>query len=361
MTLSTFARGILAATSLSLCLSSLANAQDSPKPKHLKSDQLLIQAAAENGLGTAAGTHPWHVRAQFETFDEQGKHSNAGIFEEWWFGPKSYKSTYTSEALKQTDVATDAGLFRSGDPRWATPQEALVPVLLTDPLKIHPYSPQKNDLTEETHPSGSAKLRCVILLRKPARDEPLGGNLNVDHNLFPSYCFDAESTQLRYSTGGAGSGVVILDDIVQLQGHYVARVVRGMNAGKESVHIHILDAGPLAPDAAVPAPPEAGTAPLGGRIELPPGRMQPISGLREAMASIDERPAPGTVVEIKVVIGKDGHVLESTVVSGPPDLAATVARAARKVVYDPFTILGTPVEVVTTYKLPLGGRGGPGR
>jgi hypothetical protein len=360
MTLSNFARGILAATSLSLCLSSLVSAQDSTKPKHLKSDQLLTQAAAENGLGTIAGTHSWHVRAQFETFDEQGKHSNTGIFEEWWFGPKSYKSTYTSEALKQTDVATDAGLFRSGDQRWTTPQEALVPLLLTDPLKIHPYSPQKNDLTEETHPSGNSKLRCVILLRKPARDEPLGGNLNVDRNLFPSYCFDGDSTQLRYSTGGAGSGVVILDDVVQLQGRYIARVVREMSAGKESVHIHILEANPLAPGAAVPAPPE-GAAPLAGRIELPQGRMQPISGLREAMASIDERPAPGTVVEIKVVIGKDGHVLESSAVSGSPDLAASVARAARKVVYEPFTILGTPVEVVTTFKLPLGGRGGPGR
>jgi hypothetical protein len=355
MALRNFCNGILAAASFSLCLSPLTYAQDNPKQKHLKSDQLVTQAGTENGLGTAAGTHPWHVRAQFERFDEQGKHADSGTFEEWWFGPKSYKSIYTSEGLKQTDVATDAGLFRSGDQRWPTFMEYLIPLLLTDPLSVHPYSSKTNELIDQTHVAGKTKLRCVVLLNKPTAEEHAGSNLNADPNRYPSYCFDADSTVLRLATGGSGYGVTFFNDLIQFQGHVVAREIHRTSNGNDSILIHVLDVGSPPANMVLSASGDS-KGPLGGRIELPEGRIFPISGYHEAIQSLMMR-ADAQVqgeVALKLVVGRDGHVLESTVVSGPPELTENVARFARKMVFEPFTILGSPVEVVTTWKISLG-------
>jgi hypothetical protein len=344
MTRGTFSHRTLVFAAVCLVAVFQSAAQGNAKPKHLKSDQLLLDAAAHNGFGEVA---PWHVKASYELFDDHGKHKSAGTFEEWWFGPKSYKTVFTGDDLKQTDVATEAGLFRSGDQRWLSRQENLVPLLIASPLQVHPYDPRKNDLVDEVRAMGPSKLRCVFLLRKPALDEPAGANLGANLDLTPSYCFEPESSVLRYGSRGGGREVMLLNDIAQIAGRFVARNIHIMNGRADSLTISVTDAGLVAPNSPPPAAPEGSTGPLGGRVELPFDRLHQVGGQLDLQRS-EMIELAGSDLAIKAVIGKDGHVLEATMVKGPAGLGNTVAKAARKLIFAPFTVLGEPVEVETT-------------
>jgi TonB family protein len=53
---------------------------------------------------------------------------------------------------------------------------------------------------------------------------------------------------------------------------------------------------------------------------------------------------------VDVVIGKDGRVKSVNPVDGPHDLQKAAVSAARKMEFRPFLVLGTPVEVKTTWE-----------
>src|SRR5262249_21634821 len=56
-------------------------------------------------------------------------------------------------------------------------------------------------------------------------------------------------------------------------------------------------------------------------------------------------------VVINAKIGKDGHVIDPTAVSGPPLLQKTAVDAVKDWVYTPYMRGGEPVEVETTYTI----------
>jgi hypothetical protein len=342
---------LLSATCVFFLAAVPAPSQDQ-KPIHLKNEQLLLEARKQNGL--AGSTRPWHVRAQFELFDEQGKRKDGGTFEEWWFAPKSYKSVYISDSIKQTDVATDAGLYRAGDPRWMTFQEDEVVQLLLDPLAIHLYDPKLNQLVDTVRASAATKFRCVSLLRKPAPDDRAGSNLNADLEQLPSNCFDGESPILRVSAGGGGRSVVLLDGIGRFHEQYVATQIRTLNHGKPIMTVKVL--GVDTPSAATPRPtPPEGATLLTGPVELPSGRMRTIAGTREANEIIGQKLTRDSKIDIEAVltVGKDGKVSDVKVVHSEPPIAPQIIKAGRKLEFEPFTILGDPVDVLLDYRMSM--------
>ena len=52
-------------------------------------------------------------------------------------------------------------------------------------------------------------------------------------------------------------------------------------------------------------------------------------------------------VVLRAVIGKDGHVKNLQVVSGPKELQQSALDAVRQWVYKPYLLNGNPVEVMT--------------
>jgi hypothetical protein len=350
-------RSLLSLFVIPVCLFSLvslATAQTA-KPKRLKAEQLLPEAEAQNGLGEKAAS-PWHVRAKFETFDDQGKHKSGGTFEEWWMGPQSYKGVFTSDGLNQTDVATSAGLFRSGDQRWTTLQESLVPTLLIDPLSIHPYDPRKIDLQDSIRGTGANQLRCLSMVPKAMPGHEVGSNIATNIDTVPSLCFEPDSTVLRYASGGAGAGVLLLNNMVLFAGRTVSRDVHIKQSGQDYLTVQVQDLGPLPAGSTIPAPPEGSTGPLQGPIELPEGRMRVVGGeedFQDATGSVVMKPESPDIV-LKVSISKAGRVTDVAVVSGTPELARVFAKALRKETFAPFTIAGTPVDVTTTWKKAAG-------
>jgi hypothetical protein len=165
--------------------------------------------------------------------------------------------------------------------------------------------------------------------------------------LTPTYCFEPDSNVLRYGSGGGGRDVLLLNNYVSVQGRNLSREVHLMNNRQESVVIHVTEIGAPAANAARPQAPEGSTGPLGGRIVVPVDRLHQVGGQLELSGSA-QSDLEGADFTVKAVIGKDGHVLEATMIKGPPSVATPLAKAARKLIFAPFTVLGEPVEVETT-------------
>jgi hypothetical protein len=59
------------------------------------------------------GTKPWHLRANFQLFDEKGKPTETGTLEEWWAGPQLWKIEIESPSYKSTTIENHEGDFRT--------------------------------------------------------------------------------------------------------------------------------------------------------------------------------------------------------------------------------------------------------
>ena len=59
------------------------------------------------------------------------------------------------------------------------------------------------------------------------------------------------------------------------------------------------------------------------------------------------------VVKIGLVIGKDGRVEKTRLISGHPLLAPTALQAVRQWVFQPSQMKGNPVRVITSVEIPF--------
>jgi TonB family protein len=103
-----------------------------------------------------------------------------------------------------------------------------------------------------------------------------------------------------------------------------------------------------------PVPQSASLAPQLVRI----GAGVAASMLRESSTPIypPEAKAAGVVgvVKLQVRIGRDGHVIETTLLSGHPLLVPAAMDAVKHYVYKPLTIEGKAVDVMTTVEVAFG-------
>ena len=154
--------------------------------------QLMQLAAMVNGLDSP-DMKPWHLKATYQTFDDDGKPKNQGTFEEWWAGPKQDKRIYTSPVFTQTEYTTAEDEFRVGSQEGPPLPEYLVRARLINPM------PKEKDmegtqLRQRESPFPKVNLNCVELARpmkKAENSSPTG--------LFPLYCFDLDRPLLRFS------------------------------------------------------------------------------------------------------------------------------------------------------------------
>ena len=54
----------------------------------------------------------------YDKYDEDGDNVDSGTYEEYWVSPKQYRLSYSSQDFTQTDIATEDGLFRTGEQKW---------------------------------------------------------------------------------------------------------------------------------------------------------------------------------------------------------------------------------------------------
>lgn len=294
----------------------------------------MLLAAQLNGLGSMSA-HPWHVKANFQTFDADGRPKDQGVFEEWWAGPEKYKISYASSGFNQVFYRDHDKKLTTGDNGWTPLPQEMVEKYLVYPLPAGSKI-ERESFAESNRKIGKVKLRCV----QPKHSSPLpAGRL--------AYCLASEIPAIQVESSH-GSMYVLFGKIVTAGGHYVAEQIIARNSNLPIVEISVVSLEfPSKIDDAV-------FAPLGKVSPAPVPRFHSsvLAGKRiggedpHYPASAKAQRIQGMVM-LDAKITKAGTIGDLSVVSGPKELQKAAFDAVNTWKYEPYLLNGQPVEVRT--------------
>ncbi len=324
---------------------------DTPTPSDPK--QLLDLGRKVNGL-TGPDVQPWHLKATFEIFDEEGKSKDKGTFEEWWVSNKQYKRAYQSAGFSQTQYGTDHGVLVTGNSEQPRGMIAVVRQKLTDPLPSEAWVNNSDPKLSDRDFSG-VNLHCVYMVSK----KPAAGT--AQNLIYPSFCFGPQKPMLRYESDTNHFDDTLFNKLVIFQGRYIARDILTTHLGKSLLTVHLESLAPYdqADSATLQAPSDA--VALAKHVDVSPGVM--AGHLVTKVNAVYPQSARALriegVVTIQATIGKDGHVQSDLrAIGGPEQLQGAAVDAVRQWVYTPYLLNGEVVQVGTIINVvfSLGGR-----
>ena len=288
----------------------------------------LQKETALNGL-ESPDLLPWHVVVTYEQFASHGNSGHRGVYEEFWVGAKKYRRIYKSDNLNQTDYATEKGLYRRGDQQWPNPAQSQVRDEIINPF-YYGSTLTGFHVRNVERTFGGYKLQCVAIENNSITNDPT------------QYCFEPGGLILRYDRG-SGWFQTVYNRIVAFQGRNLAQEVDVTDGGEPFLKLHVNTIELIAHvDDADFLPPPGAVGPLGDRVSgvrLTPINRPPIV---QWPASLRMQ---HFVVEVQIVVGKDGRVISAHGVSGPPQGYKACESAMRKLVFKPYLVLDKPVEV----------------
>jgi TonB family protein len=306
--------------------------------------ELLELAARQNGL-TGAELRPWHLKASFQVFDDEGKVKDQVTMEEFWAGPKKNRVSYSGKELAQTIYSTESGLMRSGS-------TGLLPFLVEEaggellrPLPDVDFF-EHYDFRKKERKTGGVQLLCL----EEKQQAPAGTFLSSSPLM---YCLSDDKPVLRVTLAGGGVLETVRNKIALFQGRYVPLEMMLSRSAKPSVTVHVDSLESLrAPEESDFAPP-ADAVPLEREVAISSGlanglilsKAVPHYPMEAKAAHIS-----GTIV-MSARIDKEGHVGNLEVVSGPRELQKAALDAVRQWVYRPYLLNGEPVVVKTTINI----------
>jgi TonB family protein len=297
-------------------------------------NELMKLAAQVNGLH-GKDLKPWHIKATYQTFDAEGGPKDQGTFEKWWASPQRSKTSFVSGGWSYTSYATDKGVVEVGSPKWPTLPEAMLAGVLLDPLP--------SAITEQTFAAdpvsfGGVSLECV----RPTGQEPRGGWRAVQS----IYCFSREIPAIRMRASQANE-LVTFNDIIRLQGRYVARQIRITSDKRPLLNI---DVPVIEPPAHIP---EAELTPPAGAVHPDQPISLPNKAIEAMRLPFSPPPYPmmaaaqrlnGTVL-VEVVIDKKGFVSKAAVISGPQLFQQSALDEVKSWRFRPYLVKGEPADV----------------
>jgi len=307
---------------------------------------------------------PWHLQANFQLYDAEGKPTEKGTLEEWWAGLKLWKRVYTSPSYTATYLSNKDGLYR-------TSKAGMVPELLeiVERQYVHPVMDEKNYKNSEIEFNkrnlGNFEADCISLDRRKE-------NPNIIHREFnPTYCFSSDQVTLRETfEQRIGSIARYKTGLFQSRSVPLELGVRRNNVDRISSNLTIMRAVDLDDDDFVP---DASFEKI-NFIELTEGNTtvlgttsKPIhvsSGIMAGRILAKTEPfyPPGARanhitgdVFLMAVIGKDGHIHDVNVLSSPdPSFAKAAQDAVSRWIYKPYMLNGVPVDVLTQITVHFG-------
>ena len=301
-----------------------------------------------NGLRGLAPL-PWHLKASFEVFDQEGKSRDKGTYEEWRVNTKQYKLAFHSAELSLEEYGTDQGIFRTGGQDWPSSPAGRVRSKIAQPIPLR-VGIANSELKDSERTFGSLKLPCTAVVSEGAKKVAEDADV---------YCFAATNGVLLYASSTKKAFQTLFQHISTIHGQYVARDVQEFLGGRPWLSIHVETAESLdpthLPDLTVPASALPVNRRADGSEVVTTGRLIK-SATPEYPLGAKAQHAEG-VVMVSALVGMDGHVKKADVLAGPPLLHQAAMDAVRKWVYSPFLMDGEPVEteVLVRVEFRLGG------
>ncbi|HEX4006163.1 MAG TPA: energy transducer TonB [Acidobacteriaceae bacterium] len=313
----------------------------------------LLQLASQvNGLH-GDDLKPWHVRATWQTLDDQKQVKDQGSFEEWWAGANKSKVIYKSADVDRTIYRTDHGQYVAARTDKVTWQFPTVERLIAGPVQIAKMLPPiKTELRTVEIQQASVSLHCVVQDEVGNNGQALEliGQDRVARPMEFRYCFSGDLPNIRATTISDG-GQVLFNSFIRFQGQYLARKIRSFGGSGIETDISVDLVEPIdgVADADFAPPADAKLVPRPDKVSVASGVMagNRIAG-RNPEYPLGARGSgiAGTVV-LQATVLKDGSIGDLTVISGPRALQKASLDAVKTWKYRPFSLNGDPVEVVT--------------
>ncbi|MGB7191447.1 MAG: energy transducer TonB [Acidobacteriaceae bacterium] len=305
----------------------------------------MLLARSLNGLASM-GSHPWHVKADFQTFNPDGKPKENGTFEEWWAGTDMYKISYTGKSFNHVKYRNGDKVAVTGDLGGPSFQESMA-----EPYLMHPLPGEKaiedSYYAQVKQKMGPVTLECI---RPTAKSIP-GNPANQPGGLYqlpvPTTCFAPGTPIIRLEI--SGHLLTIFNDVAQAGGHYFARDISVENVNQPIVNIKIteLEFPPKIEDAEVLAPASAVASPV-SRVKASVMAGNRIGGKDPTYPWIAKSQRVEGMVMLAAVITKAGDIGNLQLISGPKALRQSALDAVKTWKYKPYTLNGQPVTVETT-------------
>lgn len=308
----------------------------------------ILAAAAPYYDFSDPALKPFHMKASYQLYDDNGKPAEQGTFEYWWASPKVNRVTWTRGDSTSTDWSLPDGKHAYLSTGGFNIFEHKLEAAFFSPLpEAAGLDPKQVRLERDEVKLGALKLPCVEVI--PLM--PQHGQLQVvPLGLFPTYCFEPKMPALRarYSFGSFVEG---FDSIVKFEDHYLPKQVQFYENARPilSAKVETIE-GILATNPAL-TPDTRASRPTANKVTISAGMMagfltkqvRPFYPQSAKQARIS-----GTVI-LAATIGRDGRVHDLRVVQTPaPALAASALWAVSQWQYKPYLLNGEPVEVDTT-------------
>src|SRR5665213_2197325 len=174
---------------------------------------------------------PWHLKATYQLYDDNGKPAEQGTYEYWWASPLVHRSTWTRPGATHTDWYTADGkhAYYGVGERLKFFEYQLQSQLFSPLPEPGDLDPARSRFQREAISLGSVKFPCIMIIPQM----PLHGRLQtVPMGIFPTYCFDPTAPVLRldYSLGTVATE---FNKIVRMQNRYLAREITMLEGTKK--------------------------------------------------------------------------------------------------------------------------------
>ena len=294
-----------------------------------KDPNAVIQlAAGVNGL--ADMDRPWHLKANYQTFDADGRQKDQGVFEEWWAGPEEYKVSYADPDFHQVEYRNGEKTQILGDTGWSTLARDMVREYLNDPLE-NAMSGAKTDYVINDRKLGKVNLKCV-----ESKSAPQG----------LSYCFDPVLPMIRLEE--SGFLYVLFNQTERINGHYVAQQIEVENGQLPIVKFNVVSLESLSSAEKAMFVPEPVAVPgPGPRVTAGVLAGSKIGGEQVHYPLVAKQERVQGMVILAATINKAGDIEDLEIVSGLKDLQQASSDAVKTWKYKPYLLNGEPVNVRT--------------
>lgn len=323
--------------------------------------QFLDLAAKANGLQSEAAV-PWHVKATFQIYDDQGKVNETGTYEAFWNSPNKFKETYSSPSFSRTIWANDSGTFATSNPKWPGDVEWMIRRSLFD-LVPEPGSFKGWDLHWREASIG-IKVNCLDAAINRLRLKPQES---------PVFCFSSGTPVLRYGSEAWQRYQGVFNNIVMVGGAYVAKDVQLMHAKKPYFVLHIDTLEPLPATGDDVFRPDPAAKPVPRRIVIdsdlrdinatyevgisrfgsaPLTASQTTTQANEVrntdrMTTLLSGQVKSPEIILQVLVNKKGRVVDARPVRGEMRMQFQAVAAAMKWEFKPYIVGGEPTEFYT--------------
>ena len=312
-----------------------ANATVDPvMPKDLNG--LMLLAARVNGLAST-DMKPWHLKANYQTFDGDGKPKDQGVFEEWWAGPEKYKVSYADPDFHQVDYKNGEKTEILGDSGWPTLQREMVRTYWNDPL------PKESEIAKENYAASDRKLGGVSLECL----EPKPSSQVRASDPKTAYCFDPVLPMIRLKQSNSYL-FLLFNRTERINGHYLSRQIEVENGKLPIVKMEVPSLETLSSaEEAMFAPAPAAVPGPGPMVKAGVIAGNKIGGEDVRYPSQAKQDHVQGLVMLEANITKAGDISDLEVISGPKELQKSAFDAVKTWKYKPYLLNGQPVEVRT--------------